>query len=162
MKKLKIYLDTSVISHLDAPDVPDKEADTKRLWEEIKAGRYEVFISPVVVLELSDCYEPKLSGLLAQMDSICYTTLDETDEILELALKYIDAGILRKKSINDCRHIAYACVSGCDMVVSWNFKHLVNIKTINGVKGVNALAGYREMPIYTPTFFIGGEPEDDT
>jgi predicted nucleic acid-binding protein len=149
MKKLKIYLDTSVISHLDAADAPDKEADTRRLWEEIKAGVFEVFISPVVMEELNDCYEPKLSGLLTQLRLIRYTTLDETDEVLDLAWKYIDAGILRKKSINDCRHVAYACVSGCDMVVSWNFKHLVNIKTVNGVKGVNALAGYREMPIYT-------------
>jgi hypothetical protein len=48
------------------------------------------------------------------------------------------------------------------MVISWNFRHLVNIKTISGVKGVNAMAGYREMPIYTPTVLISGGKEDDT
>jgi hypothetical protein len=48
------------------------------------------------------------------------------------------------------------------MIVSWNFKHLVNVKTINGVKGVNALAGYKEMPIYTPTMLIEGGSDDDT
>ena len=41
MKKLRLYLDTSVVSHLDASDVPDKEADTKMLWERIKAGEFE-------------------------------------------------------------------------------------------------------------------------
>jgi predicted nucleic acid-binding protein len=59
MKRLKIYLDTSVISHLDAPDVPDREADTKRLWEEIRKGTFEVFISPVVMEEIERCPEPK-------------------------------------------------------------------------------------------------------
>jgi hypothetical protein len=44
MKRLKIYLNMSVISHLDAPDVPDREVDTKRLWEEIRKGTFEVFI----------------------------------------------------------------------------------------------------------------------
>jgi predicted nucleic acid-binding protein len=162
MKKLKIYLDTSVISHLDAPDVPDKEADTKRLWEKIRAGEFDVCISPVVVLELNDCHEPKLSGLLTQMRSIRHTTLEETNEVLELASKYIEAGILRKKSFNDCRHVAHACVYGCDMIVSWNFKHLVNYKTVAGVKSVNALAGYREMLICAPTFLVEGGTEDDS
>lgn len=77
-------------------------------------------------------------------------------------MKYVDAGILSKKSLNDCRHIANACVSGCDMLVSWNFRHLVKYKTIAGVKGVNALAGYREMPIYKPSFLVEGELENDT
>jgi predicted nucleic acid-binding protein len=68
MKRLKIYLDTSVISHLDAQDVPDREADTKRLWEEIRKGMFEVFISPVVGEELEQCPEPKRSFLLEQLD----------------------------------------------------------------------------------------------
>jgi predicted nucleic acid-binding protein len=63
MKKLKIYLDTSVISHLDAPDVPDKMADTLKLWEYIKAGVYDVVISDVVTDELAKCAEPKRSKL---------------------------------------------------------------------------------------------------
>jgi hypothetical protein len=48
------------------------------------------------------------------------------------------------------------------MVISWNFEHMVNVKTISGVKGVNALAGYKEMPIYTPTILISGGADDDS
>ena len=59
MKKLKIYLDTSVISHLDAPEVPEKEADTRRLWTDITMGKFEACISPVVAEELARCSEPK-------------------------------------------------------------------------------------------------------
>jgi predicted nucleic acid-binding protein len=159
MKKLKIYLDTSVISHLDQRDAPEKEADTKRLWEGIKAGVYDVFISPVVVAELERCYEPKRSGLRECLREIKYTMLQESAEVAELASQYLAAGVLNKKSILDCQHIAYACVYGCDMILSWNFKHLVNYKTIAGVKSVNALAGYKEMPIYTPTMLTPGGEE---
>ena len=160
MKKLKIYLDTSVISHLDAPDTPEKQEDTRKLWAAIQAGAYEVFISPVVMGELLDCVEPKLSVLLGWLQAIERTELPESDEVKELAARYLDAGILWPKSIDDCQHIAYACVYNCDMLVSWYFKHLVNIKTISGVKSVNALAGYKEMPIYTPTILIGGADDD--
>lgn len=162
MKKLKIYLDTSVISHLDAPDTPDKQNDTRKLWKAIQAGEYEVFLSPVVMGELDGCTEPKRSFLTEQLQAIQFTELQKNGEIVELAIKYLEAGILRRKSFDDCQHIAYACVYNCDMIVSWNFKHMVNLKTIVGVKSVNALAGYREMPIYTPTILISGGTEDDT
>ena len=162
MKCLRIYLDTSVISHLDAPDVPDKQDDTRKLWDEIQAGKYTAFISPMVVLEMDDCSEPKWSVLTKQLQAINYTLLQETDEVIELATRYLDAGVLQRKSFDDCQHIAYACVNNCDMIVSWNFKHMVNIRTISGVKSVNALAGYKEMPIYTPTMLISGGADDDT
>lgn len=162
MKKLKIYLDTSVISHLDAPDRPDWEQDTRKLWEAIQGGKYDVYISPVVIGEVMDCSEPKRSVLLEYLGVIQYTELQKADEVLELAGKYLEAGILRQKSFDDCQHIAYACVYDCDMLVSWNFKHMVNIKTIAGVKSVNALEGYREIPIYTPTILISGGVEDDS
>ena len=114
------------------------------------------------MIELDGCSEPKRSTLLERLGEIDYTELTETDEVLELAGKYLEAGILPKKSDRDRQHIAYACVYNCDMVVSWNFEHLVNYKTISGVKGVNALAGYREIPIYSPTMLIKGGTNDDS
>lgn len=53
MRKLKIYLDTSVISHLDAPDTPEKMADTLKLWEGIKRGEYEVYVSYMTIDEFA-------------------------------------------------------------------------------------------------------------
>jgi hypothetical protein len=114
------------------------------------------------MVELDGCSEPKRSALLAWLGDVDYTELAETEEVLSLAGQYLEAGILPKKSDRDRQHIAYACVYNCDMLVSWNFKHMVNIKTISGVKSVNAMAGYREMPIYTPTMLISGGAEDDT
>jgi len=162
MKKLKLYLDTSVISHLHQPDAFEKQEDTRKLWELIKAGEYDIFLSPVVLFEVGNCSEPKQTILLDYLGLIQYTELHESDEVIELANKYLKAGILRPKSFDDCQHIAYACVYDCDVLVSWNFKHLVNIKTISGVKSVNALEGYREMPIYTPTILVSGGADDDS
>ena len=114
------------------------------------------------MVELEECAEPKHSIMLDRLSEIDYTELQASDEVLELAAQYLKAGILPPRSARDRQHIAYACVHNCDMVISWNFKHMVNVKTISGVKGVNALAGYKEMPIYTPTMLISGGADDDT
>jgi len=47
-------------------------------------------------------------------------------------------------------HIAVATVSGVDLVVSWNFKHIVHFEKIGGYEGVNSLRGYRSPRIYSP------------
>jgi predicted nucleic acid-binding protein len=160
MKKLKIYLDTSVISHLNAPDTPDKMADTLKLWELIKKGKFEVYISLAVTVELTRCIQPKLSFMIEKLEEIEYTTLMEVDEIGQLANQYVKAGVLSPKNFIDCQHIAYACVYNCDMIVSWNFKHLVNYNIINGIKSINILTGYKEMLIYSPTMLISGMEEE--
>jgi predicted nucleic acid-binding protein len=160
MKKLRIYLDTSIISHLDAPDAPDKEADTKRLWEDIKAGKYEVVLSNVVFDEVNDCDEPKKSFMRGKIAEIEHTLVNVDAHGVEVASRFVDLGILRQKSFDDCQHIAAAIVSGCDAIVSWNFKHIVNRKTMMGVKAVTALEGYDDLLIYTPSIIIGGEQND--
>jgi predicted nucleic acid-binding protein len=160
VKKLRVYLDTSVISHLDAPDVPEREADTKRLWEDIKAGKYEAVLSNVVFDEVNDCDEPKRSFMREEIAEIEHTLVDVGVRGVEVASRFVDLGILRQKSFDDCQHIAAAIISGCDAIVSWNFKHIVNHKTMMGVKAVTALEGYDDLLIYTPSILIGGEHND--
>jgi hypothetical protein len=62
--------------------------------------------------------------------------------------------VLNEKSIDDCMHIAYAVVYSCDAIVSWNFSHLVNFKTIRKVKVVNAIRHYKEISIISPTMLL--------
>jgi predicted nucleic acid-binding protein len=128
MKKLKIYLDTSTISHLHEPDAPDKQADTLKLWEDIKAGKFEVFVSDITLEEVARCHEEKLAILTDCMGKISYTKIQGNDEIDEVARMIIEMGILKPKSFDDCVHIASAIVGGCDIIVSWNFRHMVNLK----------------------------------
>jgi predicted nucleic acid-binding protein len=157
MKKLKVYFETSAISYLDQPERGEQHTDSHKLWEKVKAEEFEAFISPVVVEEIGRCSEPKRSILMEYLRSNLCTMLQENDEVAELAATYIEAEILREKNFDDCQHIAYACVYNCDIIVSWNFRHMVNHRTISGVKSVNALAGYREMLIYSPTMLIEGD-----
>ena len=72
MKKLRIYLDTSVISHLQADDVPEKMAITRKFWDDVKTGEYEVYISEVTKAEIVDCPESKKTILDEHLKEISY------------------------------------------------------------------------------------------
>ena len=65
MKKLRLYFDTSVISHLDQKDAPEKMADTHRLWDMVKVGEFDVVLSSVGFDELLDCTPEKQATLAA-------------------------------------------------------------------------------------------------
>lgn len=155
-RRLKLYLDTSVISHLFADDVPDKMADTKELWQDFINEKYEVFISDTTLEEIDRCHEPKRGKMTEKLDECDIQFLKISNEVTSLAGEYLKNGILNHKSIDDCKHIAFAVVNNCDIVVSWNFKHLVNYQTINKVKIVNAINLYKEISIVSPTMLIEG------
>ncbi|MDR2533157.1 MAG: type II toxin-antitoxin system VapC family toxin [Oscillospiraceae bacterium] len=159
MKKLKLYLDTSVISHLFAEDVPDRMTDTNKLWEDLINEKYDVYISPVVTDEMERCSEPKRSKMLEKMGQIKFQIFSKTDEVIRLAREYVKGGVLTEKSFDDCLHIAFAVIYNCDVIVSWNFNHLVNFKTINKVKIVNAINLYKEISIIPPTMLLEGSDE---
>lgn len=72
MKKLKIYFDTSVISHLDQQDAPEKMAETRKLWERAKTGDFDVVLSNVNFEEILDCASEKQSVLMSYLAQIEY------------------------------------------------------------------------------------------
>ena len=69
---------------------------------------------------------------------------------LLLARDIIATGILTEKSFEDSQHIAVALLNECDVIISWNFKHMVNIKTVKGIRAVTNLKGYKAIEIMTP------------
>jgi len=155
--KIKVYLDTSVISYLDQKDAPAEMDQTHQVWEKIKSGKYDVYISDVVLRELNDCNEEKKNKLLKYLKEIQFQTVEITDKTMKLAEKFIDFGVLKKKSFDDCQHIAAAIVSDCDIIVSWNFKHIVNVKTIRGVKVITTMEGFKDLLIYQLTALLEEE-----
>lgn len=159
IKKIKIYIDTSVISHLKQDDVPEKMKDTLTFWKEIKNDKYEICLSNITIGEILECPEPKRTILRDYLNEIEYNLVDfENDEEIEImAQQIISNKILTQKSYDDCLHIAGAVVYGCDIIVSWNFKHMVNYKTINGVKILSYQNGYKIIEIFTPTIMIGDD-----
>ena len=157
MRIMKVYLDTSVISYLDQIDAPERMKETQDIWEYFKGGRYEVYISDVVVYEINKCGMEKREILLDYLDQIEYNIIETDENTVSLAEKFIDFGVLKRKSYDDCRHIAAAVLAGCDMIISWNFKHIVNIKTIQGVKAAMTYEGYKDLMIYQPSALLREE-----
>ena len=90
-----------------------------------------------------------------------YYLVHTDEDTVELAERFIDFGILKKKSFDDCEHIAAAILAGCDIITSWNFKHIVNVKTARGVKTITTLEGYKDLLIYPPSVLLEGDDEDD-
>ena len=133
--------------------------DTLKLWDIFKRRRYEVYISDIVLNEIYECNEEKLRILLNYLNQIEYTVIRTDKDTIELAEKFIDFGILKQKSFDDCQHIAAAILAGCDIITSWNFKHIVNVKTVRGVKTITTLEGYKDLLIYPPS--VLAEEEDD-
>ena len=157
LRKLSIYLDTSVISNLTAEDAPKLMEYSLMLWDEIRKGIYNVFISDLVIAEIDACPEPKRSTLARYLNEIDYTNASVSEEGIELAKQYIAAGIIPLKYEDDAIHIALATILNCNAIVSWNFAHMVKLKTIIGVNGINLGLGYRKIEIVSPMSMIGEE-----
>ena len=141
-KKLTLYFDTSIINFAFSDDAPDKKTRTLKLIEEIRAGRYEVFISDIVLREILEAPDAKKVKLVKLIQDLQPVELEFTVECYELAHEYIKE--------DDAFHIAVASVNNLDAIISWNFKHIVKLKTKKEVLGINALMGYKEIEIYSP------------
>ena len=157
MKKVKLYLDTSVISHLDAPDTPEKMADTTELWEDLKSrSNIVIVISELTLLELNKCQQPKLQFLLEKLNEFDYLFLEISEDDKKLADHYLKNAVLSEKNIDDLLHIAVATLNDCRYILSWNFKHFVNPKTIHAVWATNKMINLPEINIVSPSMMLGG------
>ena len=145
MRKLKIYLDTSIISFLFAEDSPDFKRITEAFFRR-HAPRYDLYISNVVRLEISKDPDPhhreKLQGALAAYP-IKDLPMDRRDEVTQLAELYLAHGAIPKAKLEDALHVALAVVYDMDVLLSWNFKHLANIHKEARLMAVSMAAGYR-------------------
>ena len=158
MRKKKIYLDTSVISHLDAEDTPEKMEVTLKLWDILnKNDEYETYISYLAYEEIDEYREPKRTYMRDMINKIDYIELSKNKDIENLVNAYLNSNVLSEKSIDDLTHIAVAVLSDVDYIISWNFKHFVNIKTVKAVNLVNEALNYKAIEIIPPFMIVGGE-----
>lgn len=146
MKKIKLYLDTSVINFLFANDAPDLQKHTKDFFESyILKEKYEVYISKTVIDEINKTKEKnKRENLLKIIVRYKINILpdDNLNEIELLSTAYIKENILPSNKKEDALHIAYAVVNEIDVLVSWNFKHLANINKERQILVINQKEGY--------------------
>ena len=161
-KKIRLYLDTSVISYLDQQDAPEKMKETQDVWDILRTNKYEIVISNIALGEIEECEQDKwlkLIDYITELDYIDYYANEETKELAELI---INEGILKPKSRDDALHIASAILSDSDIILSWNFKHLVNIETINGVRKICFNRSFNKIiDIYSPNVLLEKEDDDN-
>jgi predicted nucleic acid-binding protein len=156
-KKLRLYLDTSVLNFVFADDALDKMEATKEFFKEIQKGLFDVFISDVVIREISDAGEPKRSKLLNMVKEYDLKILPLDVVCEDLADKYVEHKIIPLKYRDDAVHIAVAVINKHDVIVSWNLKHMVKLKTIRDVNAINNKLNYKEIDIRTPEEVIENE-----
>lgn len=157
MKKLKLYLDTSVLNFYYADDSPEERRITQELFREIKSGYYTAFISSTVLEEISRASQEKQRTLLSLVEDYNLIPLEIDEEIESLAGLYIQNKIIPQRYEEDAIHIAVAVINDLDVIVSWNFKHIVRVKTKLSVNGINKMEGYKEIEIYSPMEVIDYE-----
>ena len=122
-----------------------------------RAGKYDVYLSTVTLEEVEACPEPKRNRLFEYLAQIDYILVQVDDTAASIAQQIIDIGILTKKSYDDCQHIGAAIASECDCIISWNFKHIVNIKTIRGIRAITNLEGHKPIEILSPSVLLESE-----
>jgi predicted nucleic acid-binding protein len=146
MSLKKVYLDTSVISALFDSRTPERKSLTKLMWQNLK--EYDVYISEIVMEEISLVSDELKTSFTAAVDK--FTILTLTDEIENLAMEYVKQGIFPQKYYDDALHVAFASVNRIDYLLSWNFKHLVKVKTRRLVALLNSLKEYQPVEIIAP------------
>jgi predicted nucleic acid-binding protein len=154
--KQRIYLDTSVFGgYFDI----EFEEFTKPLFDRILNQEFNVLFSAITQDELVNSPE-KVQKLVKSLKIDTTEFIEETLEAVELANQYIKEKVVGQTSYADCLHIALATINNADLLISWNFKHIVNIQRIRGYNSVNVKFGYRVLEIRSPRDLMNYESEN--
>lgn len=148
----KVYLDTSAISYLQQDDSAEKTTITRKFWDLIKERKFSVYLSDITLEELLRCPEPKRGILFDFLREVTYTEIASArcEGFNGIAQAVRETGILPKRSAADISHIAVALCAGCDVIASWNFKHMSNPRTVAGVRTVALQNNCGSIDIMTP------------
>ena len=145
--KIHLYADTSVFSAYYDERAPDRKALTEEFWRGI--GAFECSTSELAVTELE---QTKDAALRQKMQALLagFRIHPLTPEMHALAENYLRAGAFTKLLLNDSLHVAAATLTRQDVLISWNFKHLVNRRRRAIVNSVNAVKGLPALDILSP------------
>ena len=143
--KRRIYVDTSVFG-----GVFDSEFRNASIvfFDQVRKGEFTIITSPVVIDEIS--LAPfEIQKVYKQLYNFI-EVIAISNDVLELRDAYLNAKIVSKKFSNDALHVAFATKSECSVIVSWNFKHIVNFEKIPLYNAINIINGYKQVAIHSP------------
>ena len=144
--KQRFYFDTSVFGGVY--DI-EFEEETLQLFERVKLGKIVCVYSDLTETELIKAPE-NIKKYFNELPKENTERVIVNGEIIELATKYLEEKVVGKTSFDDCLHIATATLNKVDMLVSWNFKHIVNIYRIRGYNSINIKMNYSSLEIRSP------------
>lgn len=153
MKIPRLYFDTSVFGGVY--DI-EFQKETIQLFEMVKSGKIVCVFSDLTEYELDNAPE-KVKSHFININKITIEFIEITKEVNQLAEKYIQEKVVGETSMDDCRHIACATINKVDYLVSWNFKHIVNVFRIRGYNAINIKNGYIPLDIRSPKDIIINE-----
>ena len=143
---VKVYVDTSVFGGcFDA----EFEEWSNKLMEEFKLGLKVVVISDLTLKELEDA-PPDVRSSVDEIPKEQKEYVILNDEARVLARHYIEEGAVSERYLVDAQHIGIATVNRVDVLVSWNFRHIVNLTRIRLYNSVNLKYGYPLLEIRSP------------
>lgn len=144
--KQRFYIDTSVFGgYFDS----EFEIETRLLFNKIKQNEIICVFSELTENELENA-PPRVLDVLKNLSVSQKEKVAITDEAIKLAETYLADKVVGESSYDDCLHIATATIHKVDLLVSWNFKHIVNIYRIRGYNSVNLRLGYNNLEIHSP------------
>jgi predicted nucleic acid-binding protein len=144
--KIDVYLDTTIISALFDKRTPERMFQTQKFWDQIDG--YNVFISELGIDEIKGASQPLQGEMLKKVSN--FTSLLITDDVQYLAHEYITNGVFPEKYSADAFHVALASVNQIGILLSWNFTHLVKLRTRRMVSLINAIHHYNPVEIIIP------------
>jgi len=151
--KTRIYVDTSVIG--GCLDV-EYRIHSRRLLEWFRRGKATAVLSDLTLLELLNAPQA-VRAILDDIPDANKETHSMDDEATKLARAYLAARVLTRRQWLDAQHIALAAVRRVDLLVSWNFRHIVNLRRIHGYNSVNLGRGYPILEIRSPREVVSDE-----
>ncbi len=147
---MRLYLDTSVLGALTDRGAEPATSATGRLLRAVLDGMHEAVISNVVQEELERAPAEIRRAILSEVGEIEFELVTESVESVRLLEEYVAARIVPPRYRDDLRHVAVATAARVDALVSWNFRHLVNLRTRRAVHSVNVRLGYPLLEIVSP------------
>ncbi len=145
--KLRVYLDTSVVSAYVDERLPERRRATLAFWERL--AEYEVSVSELTVVEIKATGDTGLRGEMERMVR-SFSVLPITEEARGLAQEYVRREVFSTGAIEDALHVGLAVTSRQDILVSWNFRHLVNRRRRALINEVNIVMRYPSIEILAP------------
>jgi hypothetical protein len=145
MKLQRVYLDTSALGGCFDPEFAEW---SNGLLQDFRDGLFKPLLSQVTATELQDAPE-KVQAVYAELLTLGAEIIEATESALELADAYQTHHILSPKFYDDGLHIAIATVGEADVLVSWNFKHIVHFDKIRMFNAVNLEYGYKTLQIFS-------------